>query len=405
MKWPMYPFEKVAEVVTGNTPPKSEPENYGPGVPWVKPPDLDSFEPVTCTTETLSEIGQSKARLLPAGSVMVCCIASVGKVGISGTAVATNQQINSLIFKPVVEPKFGYYYCRYISHVFQANARHAVVPILNKGNFQKIEIPVPANSEQRRIVEILDQADQLRKLRTEVDKKAERILPALFNKMFGDPDINPMNWPKEPLADHVEIGTKLVDPNDSEFTGLPHIGAEHIEKNSGKILDYTTTDESNLRSNKFTFSEKHILYSKIRPYLNKVAFPRFKGVCSADVYPLLPRNSNISPWYLVSMLRSNAFLAYAQTHSDRLRMPKLNKEQLGAYPLPIPDSGVIMKFDAQAENIDKIQTSRHSAGIQIESIFSTLLQQAFSGTLTASWREAHMKELLAEMEQQAKYLN
>lgn len=201
MKWPMYPFEKVAEVVTGNTPPKSEPENYGPGVPWVKPPDLDAFEPITCTDETLSEIGQKKARLLPAGSVMVCCIASIGKVGIAGTTVATNQQINSLNFRSIVEPRFGYYYCRHIPQIFQANARHAVVPILNKGNFQKIEMPVPSLSEQRRIVEILDQADQLRKLRASADKKAERILPALFNMMFGDPATNPMGWEREQLVD------------------------------------------------------------------------------------------------------------------------------------------------------------------------------------------------------------
>jgi type I restriction enzyme S subunit len=172
MKWPMIPFSEVAEVVTGNTPPKKDLENYGPGIPWVKPPDLDAWHPITETEETLSEVGQRKARLLPPGTVMVCCIGSIGRVGIAGTNLATNQQINSLVFGPLVESRFGYYYCRSIVHIFQAAARQAVVPILNKGNFEKIEMPLPPLSEQLRIVEILDQADALLRKRAEADAKA-----------------------------------------------------------------------------------------------------------------------------------------------------------------------------------------------------------------------------------------
>ncbi|PIQ44672.1 MAG: restriction endonuclease subunit S, partial [Deltaproteobacteria bacterium CG12_big_fil_rev_8_21_14_0_65_43_10] len=103
MKWPEVQFAKVAEIVTGNTPPKKDPDNYGPGVPWAKPPDLDAWEPVTKTAETLSPKGQKLARLLPEETVMVCCIGSIGRVGIAGTTLATNQQINSLIFGPRVE--------------------------------------------------------------------------------------------------------------------------------------------------------------------------------------------------------------------------------------------------------------------------------------------------------------
>ena len=196
MKWPMIPFSKVAEVVTGNTPPKKDSESYGPRIPWVKPPDLDAWHPITETEETLSEVGQRKARLLPPGTIMVCCIGSIGRVGIAGTNLATNQQINSLVFGPLVEPRFGYYYCRSIVHKFLAAARQAVVPILNKWNFEKLEMPLPALSEQRRIVKILDQADALRKKRAEADAKANCVLPALFIKMFGDPAMNPrlLGW-------------------------------------------------------------------------------------------------------------------------------------------------------------------------------------------------------------------
>jgi len=112
MRWPEIPFLKLAEIVTGNTPPKKNSENYGPGVPWAKPPDLDKWEPVIITAETLSPKGQKISRLLPKGTVMVSCIGSIGRVGIAGTTLTTNQQINSLVFNSIIEPRFGYYYCK-----------------------------------------------------------------------------------------------------------------------------------------------------------------------------------------------------------------------------------------------------------------------------------------------------
>ena len=404
MKWPEASFAKIAEIVTGNTPPKKDPSNYGLGVPWVKPPDLDGWEPITATAEYLSPKGQKLARLLPEGTILVCCIGSIGRVGIAGTTLATNQQINSLVFGPLVEPRFGYYYCRLSPQVLQAEARNAVVPILNKSNFGKIKMPLPPLSEQRRIVEILDQADVLRKKRAEADAKAARILPALFYKMFGDPATNPKGWPLVPFGDIVEIGTRLVDPNQDEYLNLPHIGGEQIEGNSGRILNFKKVRESNLRSGKFIFSEQHVLYSKIRPYLNKVAFPRFSGVCSADIYPLLPRDQRVSPWYIVALLQTRAFLSYAAVHSGRLRIPKLNQEQLSAFKSPLPDTNLIVDFERRASKIDQVLDSLTVQSNNVARLFSILLHRAFTGDLTAKWREGHMKELLTEMEIQAKAL-
>lgn len=234
--WRKVQFRQVAEVVTGNTPPRKDSENYGLGVPWVKPPDLDSSLPVIKTQETLSEIGQKKARLLPPETVMVCCIGSIGRVGISGTTLATNQQINSLIFNKHVEPKFGYYYCRLIKKTFQAEARQAVVPILNKSNFEKIEMPLPPPKEQRRIVEILDQADELRFKRAEADRRAERILPALFIKMFGDPATNPKGWGIESgdkIFSQVRYGVGTPPPFSDK--GIPFLRAGNIKR--GRVID------------------------------------------------------------------------------------------------------------------------------------------------------------------------
>lgn len=288
--------------------------------------------------------------------------------------------------------------------ILSGKVRGAHYPAVSDGDVKAIELPLPTITEQHRIVEILDQADALRKKRAEADAKAARILPALFYKMFGDPATNPKGWPLVPFGDIVEIGTRLVDPNQDEYLDLPHIGGEQIEGGSGRILNIKKVRESNLRSGKFIFTEKHVLYSKIRPYLNKVAFPRFSGVCSADIYPLLPKDERVSPWYIVALLQTRAFLSYAAMHSERLRIPKLNQEQLSAFNSQLPDTELIVDFERRASEIDRALDTLKAQSNKVESLFSVLIHRAFTGDLTAKWREAHMKELLSEMEVQTKAL-
>ena len=109
-------------------------------------------------------------------------------------------------------------------------------------------------------------------------------------------------------------------------------------------------------------------------------------------------------WYLVSLLRTQAFLDYAKAHSDRLRIPKLNKAQLGAFEFPLPDPHVMVAFDERVEKIISVENFRFALQEKIETLYQVILYRAFTGDLTASWRKAHMKELLQEMEIQAKEL-
>src|SRR6266566_2773802 len=96
--WCECTLDEVGEIVTGNTPPKNTPANYGNEYPWVKPPDLGSDTPIVKTAEYLSERGAAIARLLPPGTTLVSCIGLLGKIGFAGRTLATNQQINSIIF-------------------------------------------------------------------------------------------------------------------------------------------------------------------------------------------------------------------------------------------------------------------------------------------------------------------
>ena len=87
----------------------------------------------------------------------------------------------------------------------------ATVKHLSSKQILKIEIPLPPLSEQRRIVDILNRANGIRRFRWEAQKKARQVIPALFMEMFGDPQRNPKGWPGRPLGDISNITYGIAD--------------------------------------------------------------------------------------------------------------------------------------------------------------------------------------------------
>lgn len=171
--WVWTEIGAIGEVVTGKTPSTSMREFYGNTVPFVKPGDLDVTGLVVSSEQGLSEEGVRRARVVPPHTVMVTSIGTIGKTGISGTHVVTNQQINSVIPTRGVDPFYLYYYCR--SDFFQgtamASASATTIAILNKSRFERLPVPLAPLSEQKRIVRKIEELfEELRVARQALDQ-------------------------------------------------------------------------------------------------------------------------------------------------------------------------------------------------------------------------------------------
>lgn len=154
--WCEAQLSEVATLTTGNTPSRSNDRNFGTAYPWVKPPDLDHAQPIISTPEGLSKEGASLARLVPPGTVMVSCIGNLGKVGIAGTTLATNQQINSVTFHKLVLPRYGFYFCKTLRPWLEDQASATTIPIVNKGKLSFAPFILAPEAEQSRIAEKID---------------------------------------------------------------------------------------------------------------------------------------------------------------------------------------------------------------------------------------------------------
>lgn len=260
-------------------------------------------------------------------------------------------------------------------------ANTTAVPSLRKSDLAQLQIPLPPLPEQRRIAAILDAADALRQKRRQALRLLDQLSQSIFIEMFGDPVTNPKGWPKKPLATLCDIEGSLVDPTLPEFSGLPHYGPDRIERDTGRLLPAKSAREDGVESGKFHFDENCILYSKIRPYLNKVALAGGDGVCSADVYPVRTRASAIDREFLWTLLRSGDFLKFADGFSNRANIPKLNREQFMAYPAMVPPSQLQAKFSTARKQIFALERTSRASQEAVERIFKSLQHRAFRGEL------------------------
>jgi len=310
---------------------------------------------------------------------------------------------------PAVLPEYLYYYLR------QESLRAAAKQHMRGGAGQqrvpedflrKEPLPLPPLSEQRRIVEILDQADRLRRLRAEADAKADPILPALFISMFGDPATNPMGWPERKIGEVCQVVSGATpETNRPEFWGggIPWATPKDLSGLDDWVLDTTerTITEEGLASCSATMMPKEAVLLSSRAPIGLVALAGVP-VCTNQGFKSLVCAGEVDPWYLFAWCKLRApFLQSLGRGATFKEVSKRIVEEVRIALPPIPEQ---RKLRDRLEKVRLIRQSGRRTRGQVTGLFHQLMALAFSGSLTASWREAHMRELLQEMEQQAKVL-
>ena len=250
-----------------------------------------------------------------------------------------------------------------------------VIKYIKLGNLTNISVPKITMNSQKEIVNKFFKLNYIIELKKNQIHQFDNLIKAQFVEMFGNLETNNKRWNICNILDVADIDTNMTK-DFNKYAEFPHIGIENIEKNTGKLINYINVAESNLTSGKYIFDERHIIYSKIRPNLNKVAMPNFKGLCSADSYPILV-NEKCKREYLVFVLRSKYFLNYILGYCSRTNIPKVNKEQLSGFNLPNPPIELQNKFAQIVEQIDKQKFEFEASLKKLEELQSSLMQEYF----------------------------
>ena len=223
---------------------------------------------------------------------------------------------------------------------------------LTQAAMRKMQIPARSMDEQKYIVDGLNRIIKIKEQRQRKLLLLDDLIKARFVELFGDLKLNSKNWKIVGFSECAGIDTNMIH----DFRGYenyPHIGIDSIEKETGRLVGYRTISEDGVISGKYLFTPAHIIYSKIRPNLNKVAMPDFDGLCSADAYPILVKDGICNREYFGYTLRSQYFLDYILTFSNRTNLPKVNKSQVEGFTLPLPPIELQNQFADFVHQVNK----------------------------------------------------
>lgn len=233
------------------------------------------------------------------------------------------------------------------------NMGSGVRKTLDFNELGKKYILLPPIEMQKRIVSYLNlKCAEIDALHTDIEKQIETleeykksIITEAVTKGL-DPNVEmkdsgiewvgmiPKNWNVTKFKYICSVKTNLV--NVKKYQEYPQISPDNVEKDSGILLNYSTVAEAGVISDNHLFFKGQILYSKIRPKLNKATIAPFNGLCSADMYPI---ETNENTMFVLYMILSQYFLNQVSlVTEDRVKMPKINQEELGVIKIVLPDN-------------------------------------------------------------------
>lgn len=300
---------------------------------------------------------------------------------------------------------------RYLSYLLISDELHAEVealsvgvsyPAVNPSDIANVKVWLPDLGMQRQIADFLDRetaqidatiaamrelAGALQERRAAaIDSAVTGLGVAVESVETGDrflPAV-PNSWRLSRLSRHVSISEGMVDPEVEPWSEMTLLAPNHIESGTGRILGLESASDQGAISGKPVARSGQIVYSKIRPALNKVAIAPTDCLISADMYAIELTDGDL-PRYFQYFMLSRPFLSYVTEASDRVKMPKVNRDELGAAPwprVPIEDQHRIADhLDETTARMDAMIEAANEAIALLEERRSALISAAVTGRL------------------------
>lgn len=305
----------------------------------------------------------------------------------------------------VIERKFLFYYTttQEFVRILAGKSRRSS---FSTTDVNEMELPLPGLSEQARIVKIIDQAELLRVKCTEAIENAARILPVLFYNNFGDPATNPKRWPTKLLGE-VTVGSPQYGPNSSPIDwthGAPRLIRIIDITDDGylKKTRFVTLDWDNWTQ--FQLSPGDLLFSGSGTKGKTYWYRSQDGLCVYDNYFVRFKidQSHVLAGYLFALTQTEYYKNWVEARKTVSPLPKIMSQEIASLPVPCPPIPLQEHFAKKLEVFACVRKNQIDLKNRIMQLYNLLLRNAFSGELTAKWRDIHIKELDFEIQEQKK---
>lgn len=196
----------------------------------------------------------------------------------------------------------------------------------------------------------------------------------------------PSGWAWANLADIADVVRQQVTPSEQPDKAFNYLSIENVEPNTGRLVNFSPTSGGEILSGKLAFTTQDVLYSRLRPYLNKVHLPTFDGISATDLLPIRPKQG-VSREFLAYYLRTRSVVEYAKQRMRGIQLPRLAVEDLLSIRIPVPPS---KEQERIADKIKKLHQDLRTAKLAVQRV--PLLMRQFRQSV---WAKAFRGELAA----------
>lgn len=241
---------------------------------------------------------------------------------------------------------------------------------------KELQIPVPPLSEQEKIVAELDCLSGIIEKKKQQLKELDALAESIFYTMFGDPITNEKGWEVKKIKD--------VAPQQEYKGNVPCVDGKYwllnldmIIPNTGEIIEKCYFDYDEIGNSTIIFNTDNVLYSKLRPYLNKVVIPNDVGYGTSELVPLKPHKDLLNKVFFASLLRSSYFVKYISTKVAGAKMPRVAMGEFREFEVILPPFVLQQEFADKIEAIEKQKELIKQSITETEELFNSRMDYYF----------------------------
>lgn len=233
-------------------------------------------------------------------------------------------------------------------------------------------IPLPPIEVQIKIANNLNTCAKIIKKHNKQLNNFDLLIKSRFIEMFGDPVTNSKGWNTKSLQE--------VAPAKQSSKALEKevwlLNLDMVESQTGRIIDFLYVDINEVGNSTYVFDEDNVLYSKLRPYLNKVVVPMKAGICTSELVPLRP-NAELNKYFLAELLRTKSFVSFINEKVAGAKMPRVSMDVFRKFECILPPIEQQEDFASFVQQIDKSKFAVQKSLEKTETLYKALMQQYF----------------------------
>lgn len=251
-----------------------------------------------------------------------------------------------------------------------SHSKGSTNPYVLFSDLANYEFTLPSLDEQKVLADKLWAAYRVKESYKKLLAATDDMLKAKFIEMFGDPLKNDKQWNIKPLS---EVAPELAS-NHTEKGNVWNLNLDMIESGTGLLIEKIYAPFESLNS-VVAFDEGNVLYSKLRPYLNKVIIPDAKGYATTELVPLRPDINLLNADFLCHILRSEQFVKYANGIATGTKMPRMPMAELRKFGCILPPLSLQQEFVNIATQAEATKESLRKSIENIDQVIKSLINQ------------------------------